>query len=157
MPNAEARILALTASIERIESRWPNGRRTDLSTALRRQRGAWKLYRDGIFTEPPQRYTGPMIIETAPCPQMDLPQGERHMTALEGYYLGSQNEPDEHFGDTPAEVIARIEPQMCSADADRWILKLSDDRLLHQWPVAQFQLEHLEPATEALETVEAAV
>ena len=31
------------------------------------------------------------------------------MTELQGYYLGDQNLPNEHFGDSPAEVITNAQ------------------------------------------------
>ena len=68
----EVHIAALTESIDRIERPWANARRqTDLSKALRRQRGAWKLYRLGVFDAPPRKIGTPLILSCAPCPQMD--------------------------------------------------------------------------------------
>ena len=77
------------------------------------------------------------------------------MTELQGYYLGDQNLPNEHFGDSPAEVITNAQSLSSLPDPDCWILQFDGDRLIDQWPLDHFRLEHLEPATEALETVEA--
>ena len=37
------------------------------------------------------------------------------MTELQGYYLGDQNLPNEHFGDSPAEVITNAQQPKQSA------------------------------------------
>ena len=77
------------------------------------------------------------------------------MTELQGYYLGDQNLPNEHYGDSPAEVITNAQSLSSLPDPDCWILQFDGDRLIDQWPLDHFRLEHLEPATQALETVEA--
>ena len=71
--NPEAQILALTASIERLENLPHPRRNPELVKALRRHRGAFKLYRDGVFSEPPPPIYRPLIISCAPCPAMDFP------------------------------------------------------------------------------------
>ena len=77
----ELQIAALSGSIERIEARWcKNGRRTDLSKALRRQRGRWKLYRAGAFAEPPPQLGTPVVVICAPCPSMDESEIEECLT-----------------------------------------------------------------------------
>ena len=72
-PMVEASILALTASIERLEALPHPRRNPELVKRLRRHRGAFKLYRDGGFSEPPGAIHRPLIISCAPCPAMDFP------------------------------------------------------------------------------------
>ena len=75
-PMVEASILALTASIERLETLPHPRRNPELVKRLRRHRGAFKLYRDGVFDEPPTPIYRPLIISCAPCPAMDFPPGD---------------------------------------------------------------------------------
>ena len=71
----EASILALTASIERMETLPHPRRNPELVKVLRRHRGAYLLYRDGVFSEPPPPIYRTLIISCAPCPAMDFPPG----------------------------------------------------------------------------------
>ncbi len=91
----EAYIVALSDGIERLESLWPSGRRSPLSTALRRQRGAWKLYRDGAFDEPPKPLHYPRLIITAPC--ADMKEIEPCLTP---------DQPDPANGDIASQTVS---------------------------------------------------
>ena len=122
---------------------------------LKARRGELKLLRDtGVVIQPPLRRRA-LEVQCAPCPNMEFPIEENDMTELQGYYLGDQNLPNEHFGDSPAEVITNAQHLSSLPDPDCWILQFDGDRLIDQWPLDHFRLQHLEPATEALETVEA--
>ena len=122
---------------------------------LKARRGALKFQRDtGVELQPPLRRQALEIV-CAPCPNMDIPIEETDMTELQGYYLGDQNLPNEHFGDSPAEVITNAQSLSSLPDPDCWILQFDGDRLIDQWTLDHFRLEHLDLATEALETVEA--
>ena len=64
----DASILALTASIERLEALPHPRRNPELVKALRRHRGAFKLYRDGGFSEPPGADSPPADYQLRPLP-----------------------------------------------------------------------------------------
>ena len=72
--DVHATILALSASIEWLEQLPQILQRPDLLKYMRRRRGAWKLYRDGAFSEAPPPINRPLIVPCTPCPQIEYPE-----------------------------------------------------------------------------------
>ena len=68
----EAQIMALTMSLERLEEQPPRLYHRDthgeLRKRLRRWRGSWKLYRDGVIDWQPELVHQPRIVHVGPCP-----------------------------------------------------------------------------------------
>ena len=67
--NPEAQILALTASIERLEALPHPRRNPELVKRLRRHRGAFKLYRDGVFNRATAADLPPADYQLRPLPR----------------------------------------------------------------------------------------
>ena len=122
---------------------------------LKARRGQLKLLRDTGLVIQPALTRRALLIQCERCPNADYPTGEDgEMTALQGYYLGDQNLPNEHFGDSPAEVISKTQALTQREDPDRWILHFDGDRLIEQWTLDQFRLDYVLPIAQDVELVE---